>query len=81
MAVAANVIGVVSTSAPGARASDAMAPWRAAVPLLNATAWRAPVAAASASSKAGTRGPVVSQSERSAAATAATSSSEMSCRA
>jgi hypothetical protein len=76
-AVAAKVIGVVIASSPGPRPAATAAPWSAAVPELNATAWRAPVNAASASSKAGTRGPVVSQSDRSAAATAAMSSSEI----
>src|SRR6476659_2645350 len=73
-AVAANVIGVVTASSPGPRPAATAAPWSAAVPELNATAWRTPA-------KAATRGPVVIQSDRSAAATAATSSSEIDCRA
>ena len=77
MAVAANVIGVVIASSPGPSPAATAAPCSAAVPELNATAWRAPVASASSASKAGTRGPVVSQSDRSASATAATSSSEI----
>src|SRR5262245_33402986 len=56
-----------------------VAPWSAAVPDENAMAWRAPVTSQSAASKAGTRGPVVSQSERRASATAARSSSEICC--
>ena len=58
----------------GPRPAAAAAPWRAAVPELKATACRAPVASASPASNSGTRGPVVSQSERSAAATASMSS-------
>src|SRR6476646_11720272 len=81
LAVAANVIGVVTASSPGPSPAATAAPWSAAVPELKATAWRTPAKAASAPSKAGTRGPVVSQSDRSAAATAATSSSEIDCRA
>src|SRR5262245_14213659 len=53
--------------------------WSAAVPELTATACRAPTTAATACSNAGTRGPVVSQSERSAATTACTSSSAIPC--
>src|SRR5262245_52284874 len=56
-----------------------VAPWSAAVPDENEMAWRAPVTSHSAASKAGTRGPVVSQSERRASATAARSSSEICC--
>ena len=77
LAVAAKVIGVVTASSPGPRPAAAAAPWRAAVPDEKATAWRAPVASTRPASKAGTRGPVVSQSERRAAATAPTSSSEI----
>ena len=44
LALATNVIGVVIASSPGPRPATAAAPWSAAVPELNATAWRAPVA-------------------------------------
>src|SRR5262245_44303773 len=62
-------------SSPGPRPAATAAPWSAAVPDEKATACRAPVASTSPASKAGTRGPVVSQSERRAAATASTSAS------
>ena len=74
-AVATNVIGVVTASSPGPRPAATVAPWSAAVPEEKATAWRAPVTRARPASNAGTRGPVVSQSERSAPATAWTSAS------
>ena len=75
--VAANVMGVVTTSSPAPSPAAAAAPCRAAVPDENATAWRAPVTSARPASNSGTRGPVVSQSLRSASATAATSLSSM----
>ena len=73
--MAANVIGVVIASSPGPRPAATAAPWSAAVPEENATACLAPVSATRPASNSGTRGPVVSQSERSAATTASTSSS------
>ena len=79
MAVAANVIGVVMHLVARAEAGDAIAPWRAAVP----DAERDRVAGAGRGRERllegrAPAGPVVSQSDRRAAATAATSSSEMS---
>jgi hypothetical protein len=77
LAVAANVTGVVIASSPRPRPAEAVAPCRAAVPELNAIACLAPVTAASSRSNCGTRGPVVNQSERRAASTAATSRSSI----
>ena len=68
------------TSSPGPTPAANAAACSAAVPELTATACRAPTCAATARSKAGTWGPVVSQSERSAATTACTSSSSSPCR-
>ena len=80
-AVATNVMGVVMASSPGPRPAASAAPCRAAVPDENATAWRAPVAAHRPASSTGMRGPVVSQSDRSAAVTASTSASSTCWRA
>ena len=79
LAVAAKVIGGTMTSSPGARSRAATAAWSAAVPLDNATAWRAPTFAANASSNRPHRGPCVIASDRSAARTAARSVAETSC--
>ena len=76
VAVATNVMGVVTTSSPGPTPSAAYAMCSAAVPDVTLTT---PVAAGPPrtrpSSNASTAGPVVSQSPRSTSATAATSSS------
>ena len=54
-----SVIGVVTTSSPGARPSAAIAPCIAAEPEAQATAWRRPTAWAKACSKRGTKVPRV----------------------
>src|SRR5215468_7227095 len=69
------------TSSPGAMPAANTAACSAAVPELTATACRASTLEATARSKASTAGPVVSQSDRSAATTAWTSSSSTVCRA
>ena len=81
LAVAQKVSGAVITSSPGPTPQAKSAASRAVVPEERATAKRAPTRSAKASSKASTRGPVVSQPERSTSTTAATSSSRISGRA
>ncbi|KAF5041004.1 hypothetical protein DSECCO2_527490 [anaerobic digester metagenome] len=81
MAVAAKVMAGTSTSSPGRRPSTWHMACSAAVPLETATPQAAPAKRATASSKAGTTGPVVSQSERSTSATARMSSSSTDWRA
>ena len=56
------------------------AAWSAEVALFIASAWRAPQCPATAASNRGTAGPCVRKSDRRTWATAATSSSFMSCR-
>src|SRR6187455_2824775 len=63
------------SSSPGPSPAAQAAACSAAVPLLTTTASAVPARSASASSNASTTGPVVSQSERSTAATAAMSAS------
>ena len=46
-----------STSSPGPTSSRRRATWMAAVPLAQATAWRAPTQAANSRSKRSTKGP------------------------
>jgi hypothetical protein len=77
LAVARKVIDGAITASPGFTSSASMARCRAAVPLAQATAWRAPTTSAKAPSKASTSGPVVRKSPRRASATAAMSSSSM----
>ena len=79
-AVATNVIGVQTTSSPGPIPAAAYATCSAAVPEVTATAGVPPVTDARSSSNRTTAGPVVSQSPRSTAATAAMSSSTMDWR-
>ena len=79
MALAANVIALVRRSSPGPTPAANAAACSAAVPEENATAYGAPHACATCSSKAATLGPCVSQSPRKASATAATSSSSIVC--
>ncbi len=74
-AVAAKVSGEVMASTPACNPAANAAPCNAAVPELKATANFAPTRAANASSNSPTVGPVVSQSERNTATTAAMSSS------
>ena len=74
-AVAGQVIGVVITSSPGPTPSATSARCIAAVPDATASACFAPTYSAKRRSSSAARGPVVSQPERIASATAATSSS------
>src|ERR1044072_1070807 len=76
-AVATNVIGAHTTSSPGPIPAAAYATCNAAVPEVTATAGTPPVTVAMSDSNAVPAGPVVSQSPRSTAATAAMSSSTM----
>src|SRR5262245_27841318 len=66
-----------TTSSPGPIPTARIAACSAAVPLLTATASRAPTARAKASSNSATRGPVVSHAERSVSTTAAMSSASI----
>src|SRR5581483_6588355 len=75
LAVAGHVIGVVITSSPGPIPIATSARCIAAVPDETAIACVAPAYSANRSSSSAARGPVVSQPERIASATAATSSS------
>ena len=72
-AVAAHVIAVVMTSSPGPIPAARSARWRPPVAELTATACRAPVAAAKASSNRPRRGPPVSQPDSRHSVTAPTS--------
>src|SRR6476646_3025239 len=74
LAVATNVIGVVTTSSPLPTPNAAYAVCSAAVPEVTDTAPGVPDSAASSPSNAVTQGPVVSQSLVRTLATAATSS-------
>jgi hypothetical protein len=76
-AVATKVIGVHTTSSPGPTPAAAYATCSAAVPDVTATVGTPPVNDSRSASKRVTAGPVVSQSPRRTAATAATSSSTM----
>ncbi|TWH69252.1 hypothetical protein JD77_04260 [Micromonospora olivasterospora] len=80
LAVATNVIGGTTTSSPGPTPAAAYPTCSAAVPLDTAAQPAPPVQAARSVSNASTCGPVVSQSLRRAATTAATSSSVTDCR-
>ena len=75
LAVATNVIGGTTTSSPGPTPAAAYATCSAAVPLATAAQPAPPVQPARSASNASTCGPVVSQSLRRVATTAATSSS------
>ena len=80
LAVARNVIAGTTAASPGPSPTLMAARWSAAVPLEQATASGAFTASASARSKAVTAGPVVRNSPRSTASTAAMSSSSTQCR-
>ena len=75
--MAKKVSGVVITWSPGCTCSAAYAVCRAAVPEVTETACSTPARSAIAASNRSTSGPVVSQSLRSAASTAAMSSDSM----
>ena len=74
------MIGLVIPKSPGPTPAARQARCNAAVPLLTATAWRAPHDSAKASSKAPTAGPWVNQSPFSTRSTASQSSSSTHCR-
>ena len=78
--VAAKVMVGMSTASPGRTPRASTARWRAAVQEFTATAWRPPTAAANSCSNCRTRGPVVSQPERSAVVTSSISSSPIDGR-
>ena len=80
MAEATKVLGTVQSQSPSPSPSARQATWSEEVAEFDATAWTAPVAAATAASNRGTAGPWVRKSERSTAVTASMSSWSMSCR-
>ncbi len=80
LALAANVRALVSEVSPGPTPAANAAPCRAAVPDENATAWGTSQRSATASSKAVTEGPWVSQSPARTSVTRSTSRASTDCR-
>jgi hypothetical protein len=64
LTVATKVIEGTTTSSPGPRPAAAQARCSAAVPLVTARAWRAPVKAANSRSNASVSGPMLNHPER-----------------
>ena len=79
-ALAMNVRGDVTTRSPGPSPATDVHACKPAVPLENATAWRAPTRSAIARSKASMVGPWVSQSPPSTSVTASMSLWSTDCR-